>query len=390
MAQPDAQPVGNSVGEMMRERSHIGSIIQVVLFCALVGQHAGAEQVTALFLGNSHTYFNDLPSLVRNLAESAGDTLVVDSSAPGGCTLAYPPNAHLYDVLSISLIETGGWDYVVLQEQSQIPVIPYIRDNYMYPGAVALDSIIHANTPCCHTTFFMTWGWENGGQHSFGGYTSPDFADYDEMQDSVRTSYMRIADSLSAPVAPAGVAWQNAIHDGFPLSLFNPDGYHPSLSGSYLAACVFYATFFQKSPSGLTFTGGLSEDHAYWLQAIADSTVLFHLSEWNIDSDMPYSSFEYDWFLARRYLDCSMALPDPIRPNRLLLDFGDGEDGKCPAALQRTVFGVDQCVPGARLQADVQFPALYRTRNQLGSGVRRSGKRRSRGISSRHFKLVPN
>jgi len=286
-----------------REGSLLGLAVRVALLCALFGPRVGAEQVTALFLGNSHTYFNDLPSLVQNLARSAGDTLAVDSSTPGGCTPAYPPNAHLYTALSISLIETGGWDYVVLQEQSQIPVIPYIRDNYMYSGAVVLDSMVRANTPCCHTTFFMTWGWENGGQHSFGGYTSPDFADYGEMQDSVRTSYMRIADSLSAPVAPAGVAWQNAIHDGFPLSLFNPDGYHPSLSGSYLAACVFYAVFFQKSPSDLAFTGGLSEEHAYWLQAIADSTVLLHLPEWNIDPDMPYSSFEYDWSLAQRPLD---------------------------------------------------------------------------------------
>ena len=274
-------------------------ILQLIIFCASPGEYGSAEQVTALFLGNSHTYYNDLPSLVQNLATAGGDTLIVDSSTPGGCTLAYPPNAHLYNDVSLGLLETGGWDYVVLQEQSQIPVIPYIRDLYMYPGAIALDSIAHANTTCCLTTLFMTWGWENGGQHSFGGYTSPDFADYDEMQDSVRTAYTRIADSLSSPVAPVGVAWQNAIHDGFPLSLFNPDGYHPSLAGSYLAACVFYATFFQKSPLGLAFTAGLSEESATWLQAVADTTVLLHLPEWNINPSMPYEPFEFDWSLTR-------------------------------------------------------------------------------------------
>jgi hypothetical protein len=279
----------------MRAKSHPCGLFPLALFCVFLVEHVVAEQVTALFLGNSHTYFNDLPSLVQNLAAAGGDTLLVDSSTPGGCTLAYPPNAHLYNDVSIGLLETGGWDYVVLQEQSQIPVIPYIRDHYMYPGAIALDSLAHAHTPCCLTTFFMTWGWEHGGQHTFGGYTSPDFADYDEMQDSVRTAYMRIADSLSTPVAPAGVAWQNAIHDGFPLSLFNPDGYHPSPAGSYLAACVFYATFFQKSPVGLQFFAGLEEENALWLQAIADTTVLLHLFEWNIELGMPYFSFEFDW-----------------------------------------------------------------------------------------------
>lgn len=253
-----------------------------------------AKSLTVLFLGNSHTYFNDLPGLVRQLAEAGGDTLLVQSSTPGGCTLGYPPNAHLVNELSLDLIASGGWDYIVLQEQSQIPVIPYIRDNYMYPGATTLDSLNHAATPCCLTTFFMTWGWRDGGQHTIGGYSSPDFPDYHEMQDSVRTAYLHIAGLLNAPVAPAGVAWQNAIREGYPLSLFNADGYHPSPSGSYLAACVFYAALFQESPLGLPFFGDIAEENASWLQAVGDSTVFLHMAEWNIDSFMPQSSFEFN------------------------------------------------------------------------------------------------
>ena len=42
--------------------------------------------------------------------------------------------------------------------------------------------------------------------------------------------------------------------------LYKKDGSHPSAKGAYLAACVFYATIFEKSPEKIGFTGGLSED----------------------------------------------------------------------------------------------------------------------------------
>lgn len=261
---------------------------------------AGAESLSVLFLGNSHTYFNDLPSLVQNLATEGGDTLNVASSTPGGCTLSYPPNAHVMNPVSLGLLELGGWDYVVLQEQSQFPCIPYLRDTFMFPGAMALDSIAHAHTPCATTVLYMTWGHNHTGPwvESFGGYSSPEFEDYDAMQDSVTTAYLCLADSLGTPVAPAGVAWQNAYHGGIPLEvLFNPDEYHPALPGSYLAACVFYATFFQKSPVGLSFTAGLDETLATALQTVADTTIMPHLAEWNIDPSMPYSAFEFQWSL---------------------------------------------------------------------------------------------
>jgi hypothetical protein len=220
------------------------------------------------------------------------------SSTPGGCTFSYPTNEHLHNEVSIGLLEAGGWDYVVLQEQSQFPCIPYLRDNYMYPGAAGLDSIAHAHTPCCITVLYMTWGHNHQAPwvETFAGYASPEFSGYDEMQDSVEAAYVRLADSLGTPVAPAGVAWQNAYHGGIPLDvLFSPDQYHPALAGSYLAACVFYAALLQKSPVGLPFTAELDDSLAAVLQAVADSTVMPYLAEWNIDPAMPHAAFEFTW-----------------------------------------------------------------------------------------------
>lgn len=275
-------------------------VTRVGTLLALCAAPVMGESISVVFLGNSHTYFNDLPGLVQHLAAAGGDTMTAVSSTPGGCTFSYPPNAHLLNATSIGLLEDGGWDYVVLQEQSQFPCIPYLTERFMFPGAAALDSIAHAHTPCCTTVLYMTWGHNHEGPwvESFAGYTSPEFADYDAMQDSVAAAYARLADSLEVPVAPAGVAWQNAHHGGLPLDLlFSPDEYHPSLQGSYLAACVFYATLFQKSPLGLPFTAGLDQPLADTLQAIADSTVIPRMAEWHIDPAMPYASFEFMWSL---------------------------------------------------------------------------------------------
>ncbi len=248
--------------------------------------------LSVLFLGNSHTYVNDLPGLTASMALGTQDTLLYEAHTPGGWTLAYPPNAHLYSETSLSLIAQGGWDYVILQEQSQIPVIEYVRENYMYPGIRTLDSLSRAPAPCTRTFLYMTWGHNQGGVEWFDGYASPDFSGYAEMQDSVTVAYMRIADELDVPVAPVGVAWKLSIQSGDPVELFNSDGYHASLAGTYLAACVFYATLFQKSPVEAWFPYGLSAADAAWLQTIAAQTVLDDPAQWHIGS-LQIEPFEY-------------------------------------------------------------------------------------------------
>ncbi len=86
---------------------------------ALVGS-VQAQQTRVLFLGNSYTAFNSLPSLTRLLALSLGDTMVVSSSMPGGYTF----NDHTTNAVSMAAIQEGNWDFVVLQEQSQLPSFP--------------------------------------------------------------------------------------------------------------------------------------------------------------------------------------------------------------------------------------------------------------------------
>ncbi len=248
-------------------RKHVFiSLICILATAALL--YSQDDTLRVLFIGNSHTYVNDLPTMFLNLAQSGGHPVIKDMSAPGGYTF----QQHTTNATTLTKINQGIWDYVVLQEQSQYPVIEYYRDSSMYPSARILDSLIRYNGE--QTAFYMTWGWRDGGQHTINGHSSPDFRDYYHMQDSVTSAYSRIADELDALLLPAGNAWKIAKTIDSSLALWLPDGYHPSLIGSYLTACVFYAKFFNESPIGLTYTAGISPETVAFLQTCASQAAL--------------------------------------------------------------------------------------------------------------------
>jgi hypothetical protein len=229
---------------------------------------ASAQDTTrVLFIGNSHTYTNDLPQLFADLCQSGGRPVIVGSSTPGGYTL----EQHTTNATTLEKIAEGTWDYVVLQENSQYPVIEYLRYNSMYPASRYLDSLItyHGET----TAFFLSWGWRYGGHFEIDGHESPVFEDYFEMQDTMTSAYTEIAAELEAILAPVGIAWKTAVTWDPELVLWDATNYHPALNGSYLAACVFYATFFNESPIGLTYTAGLDSAEALFLQEAAASTM---------------------------------------------------------------------------------------------------------------------
>jgi hypothetical protein len=118
-----------------------------------------AQTKNVLFLGNSYTGVNNLPLLTYNLALSLGDTINYDSNTPGG----YTYQGHSTNATSLAKIAQGNWDFVVLQEQSQMPSFPPSQvATEVYPYAqILVDSIKLANA-CAEPLFYMTWGRKNG------------------------------------------------------------------------------------------------------------------------------------------------------------------------------------------------------------------------------------
>lgn len=238
-------------------------LIACTVLCLAICDTAASAQTRVLFLGNSYTRYNDMPNLFKGLAEEAGHSVFVDHLAPGGYSLTQ----HSTNTTTLAKIAEGGWDRVFLQEQSTSPVIDFTRENEFYPAARTLDSLIVDSGS--QTGFYMTWGRELGGQWCIGGHCSPNFPDYFAMQATLTDAYTAIAEETGALLIPVGVAWSMALQQDILLPLWSPDRSHPSLEGSYLTACVFFAFLFSESPEGLAFYGGLDPARALFYQQVA-------------------------------------------------------------------------------------------------------------------------
>jgi hypothetical protein len=216
---------------------------------------------SVLFIGNSYTAVNDLPAVFTQLAKSAGLTVRTGALVPGGTTLA----DHVASSDTASTIAGSVWNVVVLQDQSQVPSVEETRESEMYPAArVLVDDIRRARA---EPLFFDTWA------HS-GGWPEEGLAGYEQMQSALNEAYQTIGRELSVPVVPVGSAWERELGMTTHPQLWGPDGSHPTLSGTYLAACVFYATIFHRSPVGLKYSAGMPSSDAIQLQAVAANTVL--------------------------------------------------------------------------------------------------------------------
>lgn len=330
-------------------------IILLGIFTAFASQ---AQIKHALFIGNSYTGVNNLPLLVKNVALSLGDTLSTDQNIPGGYQLIQ----HSTNTTSLAKINSRNWDFVILQEQSQKPSFPPSQvATDVYPYAYQLNNTIKSNYSCTETVFYMTWGRKNGDASNCASY--PPICTYAGMQQRLRESYMEMADSNKATVSPVGVAW-NAARDSFPaIELYSPDESHPSLHGSYLTACVFYATLYQKSPIGSTYLpAGISNSEAFYLQTIASRTVLDSLPQWRIGANLPIANFNYSGDPTVSFANSS------TNGDTYYWDFGDGNtstienpthtyltNGNYPVKL--ITFSADSCFSDTIIQ-NVDFTHL--------------------------------
>lgn len=240
---------------------------------------ANAQTTSILFLGNSYTYTADLPGILYNLAINNGDTIYHESNTPGGYTF----QGHSTNATSLNKIASRNWDFVVLQEQSQIPSFsPNQVANDCYPYAEILVDSIRSNYECTEPVFFMTWGRQAGDQQNCQFY--PPVCTFAGMNGRLRESYLELGSMNEATVAPCGAAWgQMALTNNFFWSgLYSGDGTHPSAWGTYLNACVFYATIFRKSPVGIPYYSSIGQQDAEDLQELAEAIVLDSLSTWYV------------------------------------------------------------------------------------------------------------
>ena len=187
--------------------------------------------VRVLFIGNSLTFWNEMPALTRRVAGSLGakPPLVTEFSGMSGASL----KQQWEKGAALRAIREGHWNFVVLQAQrTEMDTRPEETKKYATLFDREIDRI------GAKTVIFETWKVESGGTRG--------------TQSELNARYIALARELDALVAPVGAAWNELSRDG--MNLFDPGGVHPNLRGSYLAACVFYALFYKSDPAGATHT----------------------------------------------------------------------------------------------------------------------------------------
>jgi hypothetical protein len=215
--------------------------------------------ITALFIGNSFTYANGMPLMVTRLAKAAGEPhrLWVSTEAQGGWLLA----EHVSSGKAATELAKRHWDYVVLQEQSQVASIPSWLPQMIDAGRT-LDGMATAGG--AKTLLYETWAYRNGD----AGVPGDSFAG---MEARLEDGFGEVAAALG-PVTPvrAGKAFA-LVAEGPALDLWAADGMHPSRAGSYLAACLFYDAIYGHPVTDDSYTAGLDGTTAHTLQLTADA-----------------------------------------------------------------------------------------------------------------------
>lgn len=222
--------------------------------CGRIPPDDGCTRV--LFLGNSYTAMNNLPAVFVDVAKSHGRAVYAELIASGGARLA----DHAASSEVTVKIRDGHWTYVVLQEQSLIPAVEQSRQGQMYPAVrILVDDIRHNGA---RPVLFAAWA-RQAGMPEFG------LADYSAAQAQVTLGYRTIADELHLIVAPVGDAWARVAAEHPDIPLWQGDGSHPTVQGTFLAANVLFATLFHELPRGLGSRGDVPEIHVYRLQQAA-------------------------------------------------------------------------------------------------------------------------
>jgi hypothetical protein len=225
---------------------------------------------TALWVGNSFFYYNNsmhghvgalIAAARPNATGYRATSATISGSgldwqdleahfAPGGV------GAYSFDKDNNVVFNTFDkpFDVVIMMDCSQCPIHPKLAPRFR--STAAKDSAI-ARRHGAEPIFFMSWA----------------YADKPEMTEQLAAAYLEVGAANRAKVVPAGLAFARSLATRPDIELYVGDKRHPTLAGTYLAACTVLATVYGISPVGNAYTAGLAADVVAHLQATAAQTV---------------------------------------------------------------------------------------------------------------------
>ena len=204
------------------------TLLIIYVGLAVQGSALSQDTLKVLFVGNSYTYFWNLPQVVEAMAESRNFPLITRQSTAGGANLGHHSRGAR-NLNTVSMVDSGDWDHVILQDHS-------LR-------AIQAPDSLH---------YYVNW-WNQRIQNS--GDTTHLYMTWARnfnplMILTIAEEYESVGNDLSIPVVPIGRIWDSAKRLRPEIDLYDPDGSHPSPLGTYLTACAFFSHLSGQSSVG--------------------------------------------------------------------------------------------------------------------------------------------
>lgn len=179
-----------------------------------------------LFIGNSLTYMNDLPSLFEAVAREAGKRVETDM-------LAFPNYGledHWAEGRVQKEIESGTFDFVVIQQGPSSQ--EYGRESLISYGGM-INGLCEDHG--AKMAYFMVWP----ARYYFHTF------------DGVIDNYRFAATLNKTLLCPVGERWKEHFDGTGDFSYYGEDDFHPSEEGSRVAAeIIYYSLLSPKALSG--------------------------------------------------------------------------------------------------------------------------------------------
>ena len=169
-----------------------------------------------LFIGNSHTYYNELPRIVRDLFASVGRHVEPVMQTEGGKGIIY--HCSREDILFN--VRYGNYDVIVMQDKAT----NFDAEQF----AQGMDTLAEKGLSCTNARRVLYMPWAN--------QVSP------EKQPEMTAAYRAAAAKHNCALAPVGEIWHALLRKQPELALYRADGNHATPLGSYLAACAIFYT----------------------------------------------------------------------------------------------------------------------------------------------------
>ncbi len=223
------------------------------------------KKTSILFIGNSFTYFSDMPhAIFAKICDATNVPVFVESVTTGGYKLVDFCNSEdEFGKQVYKAFETKKYDIVILQEQSMNAITGY--DEFFH-GVETLANMAKNNGAKVY--LYSTWGYKEGYEllPLCGKSTR-------EMAEKMYAAYSKAANDVGGYVAPVGNAFLDVYENCESINLYDNDLYHPSLYGSIVAAWVIFSTIFGISPEKVNYNCNISDEECNVLKKAAHIAV---------------------------------------------------------------------------------------------------------------------